>query len=204
MRLSDFQLPTENISTPESLALLDRNSTRAGKVVNWRGMRIGMTQGARASDPLRQIGTDANGAAHLKLERLLYKDGSCSASRRKVLHDALDEMISKVSDKTSALFEAERDRNRKDAESYSDSEEAEVDPDDEEEELEATDAAIDRQFQSAVRNFVDVVRRSVARIPAAASRVSSGRSYAQDADAVVVARYLRPEQPCFDAIKTVN
>jgi hypothetical protein len=70
--------------------------------------------------------------------------------------------------------------------------------------LEATDAAIDRQFQSAVRNFVNVVRRSVARIPAAASRVSSGRSYAQDADAVVVARYLRPDQPCFDAIKTVN
>jgi hypothetical protein len=185
MKLKDFTLPTENISTPESLMSLDRNSTAAGKFVNWRHSKIGMTEGARESNPFRQIAIDSgNSAQHLRLERLMHKDGTYSASRRKILHDALDEMIARV-------------------QSGSGSDSDEGDPGDDEEDIQAADSAVHRGFQSAVRNFRDVVRQSAARIPAPA-RLSAGRSYVQDADSVVVSRYLHPDQTCYDAIKTVT
>ena len=81
MRLSDYQKPaTSNISTPASLAALDRNSSAAGKIINYRDTPIAMTDGAKESDrqiwgPLRRVATDAN------------------TSRKKRLHDALNQLL---------------------------------------------------------------------------------------------------------------
>jgi len=82
MRLSDFQKPSGNISTTESLVAMDRNATASGRQVDWRGTRIRSTEGAKESDPFRQAAQSVakdSGRSH-------------SPSRRRALLEALDEM----------------------------------------------------------------------------------------------------------------
>jgi hypothetical protein len=192
MRLSDFQRATENISTEASLIALDRNATAAGRVVNWRTMKIGETQGARESNPfrpLRQVLMDATGIDSDRMHRILDRvmDSSESPSHRKYLHNALDALIAGAEEREP------------------DEEESDEDDDEEEEAEMASDAELNREFQSAVRHFGDVVRRSIERIPVVTPRETSvGRSYAQDADSLVINKYLRPEQCCKDALSSLS
>jgi len=215
MRLSDFQKPIGNISTEASLTALGRNSAAARGVVDWRGMKIGSTQGAIESDPLRVLRRFARDAKaldgssalrlHRILDRLIDADKSYSKDDRKQLHDAMNAVIAEYD--AEPAFEKERLRSIKETESSDPEDEVNIEQDeddpDEEEAQVVSDAELTRRMFDAMRNFRDVARRSAARIPVAA-RVSSERSYGKDADAAVVRRYLQPEQSCRDALSTLS
>jgi hypothetical protein len=255
MRLSDFQTPCENISTVESLLALDHNSTAAGKVVDWRGMKIGSTQGARETNPfnvLRQFARDAKGIdgagkrqLHRSLDRIMDRDKSYSSSKRKRMHAAMDDLIETAEnnafanateqgynagddeeegsnvgseiaglassgmllsmleedeesgDPNEALHEPEREEEDADPEN-------EDDPDEEEPEEEASSATLKRRMHDALAAFAEVVRRSTARIPTASKPSSGGRAYIQDADTLVISKYVRPDETMTEAMRSLS
>ena len=198
MKASDYNKPTDNISTPTSLAALERNSGAAGKQVNWRTAKIDATQGAKESDPfrpLRQVLMDAEPIAknavrlHKRLDVLIDKDCTYTPTSRKALHTALDEIMARAKGETSDSAEPE--------EASSDSAEIVTEDSDE---MEATDEM--RQLNDSLKGFERELGRHLSRTHV--GDVAHGRGFIQDGVPSVVARYLEPTQSCQDALVSLQ
>jgi hypothetical protein len=139
---------------------------------------------------------------HRILDRLISADKSRSKDDRKQLHDAMDEIIAQSD--ADPGFEAERDRSRRETESREDEGEGEIEQDEDDPDAEVVEAN-DSELNDALRRFDKEVKRGFGAIPVASNpTVSRTRSYATDADAAVVSRYLQPEQSCRDALSTLS